>query len=355
MADRVGQRLGNYRLTRLLGKGGFAEVYLGEHLRLGTQAAVKVLYTRLANPEEATGFEKEAQTIAHLKHPHIVRVLDFDVQEDTPFLVMDYAVGGTLRQRHPRGSILPLPTVISYVKQVAEALQYAHDQKLIHRDVKPENMLLGSKNEVLLSDFGIASIAHSTSSLSTQAYSGIAHYSAPEQISGKPRPASDQYVLGVVVYEWLTGTRPFTGDVTQLIYQHISASPSPLREKVPTLSPDVEQVVMTALAKEPKERFGNVQAFAHALEQAGQADVATFVKLPAPVVQPVRLVSSPGIPMVQSPDHELEPVPATKGPRRVSGVMLDQTLLARVRARSTATGVPIRTIITAAVEAYLAN
>ena len=222
MADRVGQRLGNYRLTRLLGKGGFAEVYLGEHLRLGTQAAVKVLYTRLASPDEAAGFEKEAQTIAHLKHPHIVRVLDFDVQDDTPFLVMDYAVGGTLRQRHPRGSALPLPTIISYVKQVAEALQYAHDQKLIHRDVKPENMLLGSNNEVLLSDFGIASIAHSTSSLSTQAYSGTAHYSAPEQISGKPRPASDQYALGVVVYEWLTGTRPFTGDVTQLIYQHIS-------------------------------------------------------------------------------------------------------------------------------------
>src|SRR5712692_6672667 len=210
MADRVGQRLGNYRLTRLLGKGGFAEVYLGEHLRLGTQAAVKVLYTRLASPDEAAGFEKEAQTIAHLKHPHIVRVLDFDVQDDTPFLVMDYAVGGTLRQRHPRGSVPPLPTIISYVKQVAEALQYAHDQKLIHRDVKPENMLLGSNNEVLLSDFGIASIAHSTSSLSTQAYSGTAHYSAPEQISGKPRPASDQYALGVVVYEWLTGTRPFT-------------------------------------------------------------------------------------------------------------------------------------------------
>jgi serine/threonine protein kinase len=135
MADRVGQRLGNYRLIRLLGKGGFAEVYLGEHLRLGTHAAVKILYTRVANPDEVTGFEKEAQTIAHLKHPHIVRVLDFDVQDDTPFLVMDYAVGGTLRQRHPRGSILPLLTIISYVKQLAEALQYAHDQKLIHRDV----------------------------------------------------------------------------------------------------------------------------------------------------------------------------------------------------------------------------
>jgi len=142
MVDRVGQRLGKYRLIRLLGRGGFAEVYLGEHLRLSTQAAVKVLYTRLANHTEVECFEKEAHTIAHLSHPHIVRVFDFDVQDDTPFLVMDYATGGTLRQRHPKGSILPLPAIISYVKQVADALQYAHDQRLIHRDVKPENMLL---------------------------------------------------------------------------------------------------------------------------------------------------------------------------------------------------------------------
>lgn len=101
MADRIGQRLGNYRLTRLLGKGGFAEVYLGEHLRLGTQAAVKVLHTRLASSDEVDKFQQEAHTIAHLKHPHIVRVLDFDVIDDTPFLVMDYAPNGTLRTLHP--------------------------------------------------------------------------------------------------------------------------------------------------------------------------------------------------------------------------------------------------------------
>ena len=172
MVDRVGQRLGKYRLIRLLGRGGFAEVYLGEHLRLSTQAAVKVLYTRLANPTEVECFEKEAHTIAHLSHPHIVRVFDFDVQDDTPFLVMDYATGGTLRQRHPKGSILPLPAIISYVKQVADALLYAHDQRLIHRDVKPENMLLAQRNEVLLSDFGIATIAHHTSTQSTQAMAG---------------------------------------------------------------------------------------------------------------------------------------------------------------------------------------
>src|SRR5947209_110301 len=162
MTDRVGQQLGNYRLVRLLGQGGFAEVYLGEHLRLGTYAAIKMLYTRLASQEALESFEKEARIVAHLTHPHIVRIFDYDVQEDTPFLVMDYAAGGTLRTRHPKGTILPLPTILSYVKQVADALQYAHDQRLVHRDVKPENMLLGEGDKLLLSDFGIAFMAQSS-------------------------------------------------------------------------------------------------------------------------------------------------------------------------------------------------
>src|SRR5437667_3426500 len=150
MADRVGQQLGNYQLIRLLGEGGFAEVYLGEHIHLGTQAAIKVLHTQLAS-EEVDGFRTEARTIARLLHPHIVRVLDFGVEGKTPFLVMDYASNGTLRQRHPKGTPLSLVTIVSYVKQVAPALQYAHDQRLIHRDIKPENMLVGRYNDVLLS------------------------------------------------------------------------------------------------------------------------------------------------------------------------------------------------------------
>ncbi len=205
MADRVGQQLGNYRLIRLLGRGGFAEVYLGEHLRLNTQAAIKVLHTQLADAEDIDEFQHEAQIIAALLHPHIVRVLDFDVQNGIPFLVMDYAPNGSLRRLHPKGSMVPLPTIISYVKQVAEALQYAHDQKLIHRDVKPENMLLDKGDTIVLSDFGIALMAQSSRYRSTQEVAGTAAYMAPEQFQGKPRRASDQYALGVVVYEWLSG------------------------------------------------------------------------------------------------------------------------------------------------------
>ena len=158
MPNRVGQQLGNYRLIRLLGRGGFAEVYLGEHIRLNTMAAIKVLQTQLEDTD-ANSFLIEAKTIAQLEHPHIIRILDFDIEEGIPFLVMSYAPNGTLRQRYPRGTRLPLPTVVSYIKQVADALQYAHDAKLIHRDIKPENMLLGKRDEVLLSDFGIATVA----------------------------------------------------------------------------------------------------------------------------------------------------------------------------------------------------
>src|SRR5215831_10456389 len=142
MTDRVGRQFGNYRLVSLLGQGGYAEVYLGQHVRFKQQAAIKVLHAHLSE-QEAVHFQQEAETIATLAHPGMIRVLDFDVQEGVPFLVMDYASGGSLRQRYPKGSLVPLPVIVSSVKQVAEALQYVHEQKFIHRDVKPENMLLG--------------------------------------------------------------------------------------------------------------------------------------------------------------------------------------------------------------------
>ena len=267
MTDRLGQQLGNYRLIRLLGEGGFAEVYLGEHIYLKTQAAIKVLQMRLAS-EDREGFLAEARTIAGLKHPHIIRVLDFGIEAGTPFLVMDYAPHGTLRKRHPKNAPLPLSTIVNYVQQVAPALQYAHERKVVHRDVKPENLLLGEDSEVLLSDFGIALVTQSSRYQSTQEVVGTAAYMAPEQLQGKPRPASDQYALGIIVYEWLCGNRPFHGTFTELYSQHLFVPPPPLREKVPAILPAVEQVVLTALEKDPHKRFASVQAFANALETA---------------------------------------------------------------------------------------
>jgi serine/threonine protein kinase len=264
MANLLGQQLGNYRLLQLLGQGGFAEVYLGEHIYLKTQAAIKVLHTQLAKAELEV-FLNEARTIARLVHPHIVRVLEFGVEGDIPFLIMDYASNGTLRERHPKGSILPLMNILSYLKQIAPALQYAHDQKLIHRDIKPENMLLGKHNEVLLSDFGIALLAESSRSQSIKEVAGTVAYMAPEQIQGKPRLASDQYALGIVAYEWLSGDRPFRGSFTEIATQHLLIPPPPLHDKVPTILPAVQEVVLTALAKDPYQRFTSVQAFVNAL------------------------------------------------------------------------------------------
>src|SRR5437899_3283087 len=154
MGNLVGQQLGNYRMIRLLGQGGFADVYLGEHIHLNTMAAIKVLQTRLTG-SDIDQFRVEARFIAHLKHPHIVSVLDFGVENNLPFLVMEYAQNGTLRQRHPKNTLVSYDLILSYVNDIASALQYAHNQKIIHRDIKPENMLVNSRNDVFLSDFGL--------------------------------------------------------------------------------------------------------------------------------------------------------------------------------------------------------
>ena len=267
--DLIGKKLGNYRLMRELGKGGFAVVYLGEHVHLKTLAAIKVLHqVQLSNDEEEK-FRQEAITIANLKHPHIIRVLEYGIQESTstPFLVMDYAPM-TLRQRYSTGTRLRPREILPYVEQVAGALQYAHDRKVIHRDVKPENMLLDENNNVRLSDFGIAIVYATSRAANTQDRFGTPHYMAPEQFQGKPLPTSDQYALGIVVYEWLCGMRPFTGSIAELIRQHESAVPTSMREKVPSLSPASEEVVMKALAKNPGERYASVSDFFLAFQEA---------------------------------------------------------------------------------------
>ncbi|HEY4036606.1 MAG TPA: serine/threonine-protein kinase [Ktedonobacteraceae bacterium] len=284
MYDRTGQQLGNYRLLHLLGQGGFANVYLGEHTHLNTRAAVKVLHEQM-EAQALENFLKEAQTIATLKHPHILRVLDFGMDDSTPFLVMEYAPGGTLRKKHPHGSIVSLSTIVPYVKQVTAALQYAHDQQLVHRDVKPENMLVEAQGSIVLGDFGIAIPVYDTQTFSTQEVGGTPYYMAPEQCRGKAREASDQYALGVVVYEWLCGVLPFYGaSAIEIAMHHLMDLPPSLQERIAGIPVEVEQVVLRALAKDPQERFSNVQEFAQALEQASQPKKSAIAVLPLSVL-----------------------------------------------------------------------
>ncbi len=295
MTDRIGRQFGDYRLVRLIGTGGFADVYLGEHVRRKTLTAVKVLHARLAQ-DNLKSFLNEARSF-RLKHAHIIQILDFGLEDDSGYLVMEYAPDGSLRQRHPKGSQVPLSTIVTYVRQIGDALQYAHDEGVIHRDIKPDNMLLGQNDQVLLSDFGIASIAQTVTSLNLRDQAGTVSYMAPEQLQGKPRPASDQYSLGIVVYEWICGSRPFQGTFTEIHGQHLAASPPSLRVHVPTLPASVEEVVMTALAKDPRHRFTNMRAFANALEQA-----YLFSLPPAPVLyNPVSIPPMPAAPLEMKP------------------------------------------------------
>jgi serine/threonine protein kinase len=267
MTDHEGQQFDNYRLIRLLGTGSFGKVYLAEHIYRKNQAPVAIKVLSQLPQDDLQNFLAEAR-ITRLRHPNIVQVLDFGVEKHIPFIVMEYAPNGTLRQRHPKGTRVSLCTIVSYVKQIASALQYAHDERLVHRDIKPENLLIGEQNQILLSDFGLATIARSMSSQSVDQMAGTIAYMAPEQIQSHPHPASDQYSLGVVIYEWLCGERPFKGSFTEIAAKHTMVPPPPLHDKMPTITPEVEQIVMRALAKDSKQRFDSVSAFATTLEQA---------------------------------------------------------------------------------------
>jgi WD40 repeat protein len=308
--QHLGKQFGNYRLVKLLGEGGFAEVYLGEQIYLGTQAAVKVLTARLTN-DEIERFHTEAQTSLKLHHPHIVQTLEFGVENGLPFLVMRYASNGSLRQRHSEGTRIPLSTVVKYVGQIAAALQYIHDQKLIYRDIKPENMLIGDNNDIWLSDFGITTIAHRTNSMVLLDKVGTIFYMAPEQIQGKPRFASDQYALGIVVYEWLSGALPFDGTVLEVVAQHLSSAPPSLHARVPTISPGVEQVILRALAKDPHQRFESVQKFAKVLELSSSEPVPTVQWPQAPSIHVLKWPHKPLQPAIPLSTYQGHGAPVT--------------------------------------------
>jgi serine/threonine protein kinase len=299
---RLGQPIGEYRLVHKLGGGGFGVVYLAEHVHKRTRAAIKIISLPLIKPGDFKDFLNEARTV-FLRHSHIVPLLDFGIsRDDFPFIVMEYAPHGTLRDRHPRGDCVPLSTIVSYVDQIAPALQYAHDQHIIHRDVKPENILVRADGTLLVSDFGIAKLLEQSVFTSVQTSSvGTPVYMAPEQYNGHPCFASDQYALGVVLYEWICGVRPFHGPAIGLALQHMNTPPPRLRDHLPELSEAVECVILKALAKAPEDRFGHMQEMASALREAAHPS-------PSPTIRSqMTEVPVPYLPPEQSSQTKLNP------------------------------------------------
>lgn len=265
MVNLSGQILRHYKLIRLIGRGGSADVYLARNLHLRSLCAIKILRTPLMHKGRRK-FLEEARLAATLEHDHIVRVLDFDVQNGIPFIVMSYAPHGSLRNYHPRGTKLSFSTILTYLEQIADALDYLHAQNLIHLDIKSENLLVGRNNEVLLGDFGITEATRKPSGPASRP--GTLYYMSPEHWRGAPCTASDQYALAVCVYEWLTGQFPFEGTRAEIRWQHLHDRPVSLRALASDIPLTMERVVLRALAKNPQQRYPSVGAFVAAFKEA---------------------------------------------------------------------------------------
>lgn len=261
-----GQYIGGCRVLRLIGQGNSSEVYLGEHPGLNHPVAVKLLHA-WTGEREVQRFLTQAAMLSKLDHPHIIHIYDFGLtDDDVPFLVVSYAPYGTLRQRYPRGTRLPFGEVVNYVQQIANALQYVHEHQLVHRDVKPQNMLLGANNEIVLNDFGTATVSYSLVPNAVD-FEGTVLYAAPEQLEGRSLRGSDQYALAVMTHELLSGSWPFIGSFEEVARKHLFEQPPTLREKgieIPLLA---EEALQRALSKEPSERFACIQDFANVLQE----------------------------------------------------------------------------------------
>jgi serine/threonine protein kinase len=268
-------RLGSYQLQRKLGEGGMAQVYLARDVRLRRDVAVKVLDRKLADrPGFRERFMREARLAAALDHPNIVPLYDFG-DEEALFLVMPFISGGSLQDILPR-TPLQAGEVVTYGSQIADALDYAHQRKVVHRDVKPANMLIHADGRLMLSDFGLAKIVSQANIMNAprnRPDAGTPEYMAPEQVVGSSDARSDIYGLGVVLYLLLTGRLPFAGSSSHEVMQaHLRDEPIAPRHYNPSIPVAMEAVVMRAMAKQPADRYQRASELGAALLGALIAD-----------------------------------------------------------------------------------
>lgn len=324
MADMIGQSLGSYRIESRLGAGGMGEVYRAVHARLNRPAAIKILHANeAADPTFQARFLREARAAAALSHPNIVEVFDFGEQDGLSYLVMELVPDGSLRtllQQRSTGQGWTLGMGVHLVRQAAEGLAYAHEHGMVHRDIKPDNLLLQRRApadraetyQLKISDFGLARLMDDGGELTvTGMVMGTPTYMSPEQCQGSDLDGrSDLYSLGVVLYEVATGSPPFrVKTLSEAVFKHISAPPTPPRALQPDLPDALEEVILRCLEKNPDDRFASGTELAEALDGAlGGTDLQTVV---AP-----RYARPPVTPPPVAPVDDTPPTVADSRPER---------------------------------------
>jgi len=299
---------GRYRVVRKLGTGGMANVYLAEDQELGRRVAIKLLDERHAQDEQfVERFRREAESAAGLSHPNVVSIYDRGETEGTYYIAMEYLEGKTLKELLVSRGPTPVRVAIDYTRQILSALDFAHRSGIVHRDIKPHNVVVAPDGRLKVTDFGIA---RSGSSQMTEAGSiiGTAQYLSPEQAQGKPvSPASDLYSVGVVLYEMLTGSVPFTGDTAlEIAMKHLNTVPAPPSTKRPPgigeVPHELDLVVLRALAKDPADRYENAREMDSDLARVAQGlpvaheteEAATAVLSGAGIEEATRIVPRAG-------------------------------------------------------------
>jgi serine/threonine protein kinase len=279
MGNLIGKTIGKFEIKERVGEGGMATVYKAFDPTLQRTVAVKTLLPSLAaNSELVQRFHREAVTAANLKHSNIVVIYEVGSFEGQNYIVMEFLEGVTLRQEIRRLGTLPLPRICKILSQLADALDYAHSHGLIHRDIKPGNIILGDGDHATLTDFGLVKASSGARLTQTGTAVGTLEYMSPEQVTGDELDyRSDIYSLGVVVYETLVGRVPYKGRTPfEMLHGLVYEPPIPLCEINPDISPQVEQVVLKALAKRPEERYHSAGELAETFER---------VVTPAPTTQ----------------------------------------------------------------------
>jgi serine/threonine-protein kinase len=298
---------GRYMIRRRLGSGGMADVYLAEDQELERQVALKMLNERHAADEQfVERFRREAQNAAGLNHPNIVSIFDRGRAEGTYYIAMEFLDGRTLKELLVKNGPTPIPIAIDYSRQILNALSFAHRHGIVHRDIKPHNVVVGPDGRVKVTDFGIA---RSEASQMTEVGSivGTAQYLSPEQARGAPVDArSDIYSLGIVLYEMLTGKVPFVGEAPlDIAMKHLQAVPDPPSKLRPEVPHDLDAVVMRALAKDPEDRYASAEEMEGDLARVSRG-VAVLPKTEEAMTQVIRRRTAP-VPVVV-PAQVLEPL-----------------------------------------------